>query len=121
MKYFYKTIFLLSFLLSNISGSGSGTPEVLNTCGINDYSQPGSADQCKEDGQMCCYVHLTKAGNTPSDIKFCVNSPSEIEKDDVKSEIKEYTGYTLEEIKCNKSKFLYNSMIALIMIIFILF
>ncbi len=29
--------------------------------------------------------------------------------------------YTLEEIKCNKSKFLYNSMIAMIMIIFILF
>ena len=119
MKYFYKTIFLLSFLLSNINCDYP--PKVLNTCGNIGYNLPGSANDCKEDGQMCCYVHLTKAGNTPSDIKFCVNSPSEIEKDDVKSEIKEYTGYTLEEIKCNKSKFLYNSMIALIMIIFILF
>jgi len=114
MKYFYKAIFLLSFLLSNISG----TSQVLNTCGITDYRQPTSADECKEDGQMCCYVKIVK-DSTPT--AFCVNSPSEIEKEDVKSEIKEYTGYTLEEIKCNKSKFLYNSMIALIMIIFILF
>ena len=114
MKYFYKTIFLLSFLLSNISGD----PEVLNTCGINDYSQPGSADQCKEDGQMCCYVKIVK-DSTPT--AFCVNSPSEIDKEDVESEIKEYTGFTLVEIKCNESQFLYNSMIALIMIIFILF
>ena len=115
MKYFYKTIFLLSFFLSNINFADMN---VLNTCGINDYSQPSSADECKEDGQMCCYVHIVKGSE---DIAFCVNSPSEIEKDDVKSEIKEYTGYTLEEIKCNKSKFLYNSMIAMIMIIFILF
>ena len=118
MKYFYKTIFLLSFLLSNIN---CDPPKVLNTCGITNYKKPTSADECKEDGQMCCYVHLTKAGNTPSEIKFCVNSPSEIDKEDVESEIKDYTGYTLEEIKCNKSKFLYNSMIAMIMIIFILF
>ena len=116
MKYFYKTIFLLSFLLPIISGSG--TPAVLNTCGINDYSKPTSPDQCKEDGQMCCYVKIVKDS---TETAFCVNSPSEIEKEDVESEIKEYTGYTLEEIKCNKSKFLYNSMIALIMIIFILF
>ena len=114
MKYFYKLIFLLSFLLQNISGD----PEVLNTCGITNYRRPNNADECKEDGQMCCYVHIVKGSE---DIAFCVNSPSEIEKDDVKSEIKEYTGYTLEEIKCNKSKFLYNSMIAMIMIIFILF
>ena len=115
MKYFYKTIFLLSFLLSNIN---CDPPEVLNTCGITNYSKPTSPDQCKEDGQMCCYVKIVKDSTATA---FCVNSPSEIEKEDVKSEIKEYTGYTLEEIKCNKSKFLYNSMIALIMIIFILF
>ena len=116
MKYFYKTIFLLSFLLSNINCDDP--PKVLNTCGITNYQQPTSADECKEDGQMCCYVKIVKDSTTTA---FCVNSPSEIEKEDVKSEIKEYTGYTLEEIKCNKSKFLYNSMIALIMIIFILF
>ena len=115
MKYFYKTIFLLSFLLSNISGD----PKVLNTCGNIGYNEPASADQCKEDGQMCCYVHLKNTDN--SEIKFCVNSPSEIDKEDVKSEIKEYTGFTLVEIKCNESQFLYNSMIASLMIIFILF
>ena len=115
MKYFYKTIFLLSFFLSNINFADGN---VLNTCGITNYQQPASADQCKEDGQMCCYVRIVK---DTEDIAFCVNSPSEIEKEDVESEIKEYTGYTLKEIKCNKSKFLYNSMIALIMIIFILF
>ena len=114
MKYFYKLIFLLSFLLSNING----VPEVLNTCGINDYSKPRGPEQCKEDGQMCCYVKIVKDS---TETAFCVNSPSEIEKEDVESEIKEYTGYTLVEIKCNESQFLYNSMIALIMIIFILF
>ena len=117
MKYFYKAIFLLSFLLSNISG----TSQVLNTCGITNYNPPGSANDCKEDGQMCCYVHLQKADLAPSGIKFCVNSPSEIDKEDVESEIKEYTGFTLVEIKCNESQFLYNSMIASLMIIFILF
>ena len=116
MKYFSKAIFLLSFLLSNINFVDGN---VLNTCGIFGYNEPTSAEQCKEDGQMCCYVHLKKEDGTP--VKFCVNSPSEIEKGDVESEIKEYTGFTLEEIKCNKSRFLYNSMIASLMIIFILF
>ena len=116
MKYFYKTIFLLSFFLSNINFADGN---VLNTCGITDYSQPDSANDCKEDGQMCCYVYLKNTDN--SDIKFCVNSPSEIDKEDVESEIKEYTGFTLVEIKCNESQFLYNSMIASLMIIFILF
>ena len=115
MKYFYKTIFLLSFFLSNINFADMN---VLNTCGINDYSQPSRPEQCKEDGQMCCFVKIVKDS---TETAFCVNSPSEIEKEDVESEIKEYTGYTLKEIKCNKSKFLYNSMIAMIMIIFILF
>ena len=118
MKYFYKTIFLLSFFLSNINFADMN---VLNTCGNIGYNQPGSANDCKEDGQMCCYVHLTKADVAPSGIKFCVNSPSEIDKEDVEREIKEYTGFTLEEIKCNESQFLYNSMIASLMIIFILF
>ena len=118
MKYFYKTIFLLSFFLSNINFADGN---VLNTCGNIGYNQPGSANDCKEDGQMCCYVHLTKADEAPSGIKFCVNSPSEIDKEDVESEIKEYTGFTLVEIKCNESQFLYNSMIASLMIIFILF
>ena len=122
MKYFYKAIFLLSFLLSNIN-CDDGNNKVLNTCGITNYQQPTTPDDCKEDGQMCCYVHIKKEGSTDTkdDIKFCVNSPSEIEKGDVESEIKEYTGYTLKDIKCNKSQFLYDSMIASLMIIFILF
>ena len=115
MKYFYKIIFLLSFFLSNINFADGN---VLNTCGITNYQQPASADQCKEDGQMCCYVKIVKDS---TETAFCVNSPSEIEKEDVESEIKEYTGYTLVEIKCNESQFLYNSMIASLMIIFILF
>ena len=57
MKYFYKTIFLLSFLLSNIN---CDAPEVLNTCGITNYKKPTSADECKEDGQMCCFVKIVK-------------------------------------------------------------
>ena len=116
MKFFYKTIFSLLFLLSNINCDAR---KVLNTCGVLGYTQPQNSDECKEDGQMCCFVHITKDDGT--DVKFCVNSPSEIEKDDVESEIKDYTGFKLEEIKCNKSQFLYNSMIVSLMIIFILF
>ena len=114
MKYFYKSIFLFSFLLVNIICGN-----VLNTCGNIGYNQPQSSDECKEDGQMCCYVHITHDDGT--DISFCVNSPSEIEKEDVKNEIKEYTKFTLEDIKCNKSNYLYNNMIASLLIIFILF
>ena len=117
MKYFYKSIFLLSFLLVNTNCNSSR--DVLNTCGNIGYNQPQSSDECKEDGQMCCYVHITHDDGT--DISFCVNSPSEIEKEDVKNEIKEYTKFTLEDIKCNKSNYLYNNMIASLLIIFILF
>ena len=114
MKFFYKAIFLFLFL-SKINSQASR--KVLNTCGNNGYTQPDTADKCKEEGKMCCFVEITKGGET---ISFCVNSPTEIEKKDVENEIKEYTGFTLKRLQCNKSHFLYNSMIGLL-IIFIIF
>ena len=116
MKFFYKAIFLFLFL-SKINFAHTAR-NVLNTCGLIGYTQPNSPEDCKEKGKMCCFVQITKDNDITS---FCVNSPTEIEKKDVENEIKEYTGFTLKRLLCNKSRFLYNSMITALFIIFIIF
>ena len=116
MKFFYKAIFLFLFI-SKINFSHTER-SVLNTCGVIGYNQPSSPENCKEEGKMCCFVEITKDNE---DTRFCVNSPTEIEKEDVKNEIKDYTGFTLKTLHCNKSRFLYNSMITALFIIFIIF
>ena len=123
MKFFNEAILLFLFLFSKINCAG-GTPDkkVLNTCGVIGYDQPDNADKCKESGKICCYVEISKTeGGTTTTTKFCVSSPSDIEKDDVEKEIKEYTGFTLEALKCNKGEFLYNSMVLALFFAFILF
>ena len=93
---------------------------VVNTCSNLGYSQPSSSDDCKEDGEICCYVEITD--DQSQSLRFCVSSPSDIEMDDVKDEIKEYTGFTLQNLKCNKSQFIiYNSLKILALLAFMLF
>ena len=94
-------------------------PEVINTCGNILGRQPSSAEECIEEGEICCYVSLITPDNTP--IKFCVSSPSDIDESDVKSEIEQYTGYEIKELKCNNSKIIKNSMAVLFILLFILF
>ena len=94
--------------------------KVINTCGNIGYRQPSQSDECKENNQICCYVSLQEpdTGNT---VSFCVSSPSDIEIGDVKDEIKDYTGFTILDLKCNKSQYIYNSIMVSLLLIFILF
>ena len=94
--------------------------KVVNTCSSLGYNEPANSDECKEDGEICCFVEIEDDKGNP--LKFCVSSPSDIEMDDVKDEIKEYTGFTLKNLKCNKSQFtIYNSFKILALLIFMLF
>ena len=93
---------------------------VVNTCSGLGYAEPNNPDDCKEDGEICCYVEITD--DQSQSLRFCVSSPSDIEMDDVKDEIKEYTGFTLQNLKCNKSQFIiYNSLKILALLAFMLF
>ena len=115
MKIFNEAILLFLFLFFKINCDDE---RVLNTCGVIGYSQPNDANSCKEAGKICCFVKISSSTTT---IKFCVSSPSEIEKGDVEKEIKDYTGFTLEALQCNKNEFLNNSMVLALFFAFILF
>ena len=53
---------------------------------------------------------------------FCVSSPSDIEFDDVKDDIKQYTGFTLKSLKCNESQFNKNNILMIFaLFVFMLF
>ena len=117
MRILNNIMFTLIILVLNIQCED----RVINTCGQLEYKQPTNADECKEEGEICCFVKIEDPDNN-KELKFCVSSPSDIEMDDVKNEIKDYTGYNLKELKCNKSQFIFNNyMKTLLMIVFILF
>ena len=120
MKILNQIIFLLFFLVLEYQCDESGGRKVINTCSNLGYNQPTRADDCKEDGEICCYVHIKDPSNN-DEIKFCVSSPSDIKMDDVKDEIKDYTNYSLMDLKCNKSQFIFYSSITILMMFFILF
>ena len=86
-----------------------------NTCGKIGYGIP-TKDECKEDGEVCCYVKISDGTNNKA---FCVSAPSIIKPDDVKDEIKTYTSYNLEELVCNKACFMKNVYMVLLLILFI--
>ncbi len=108
MNIFEITLTLISFLLFFIR---QVTPKnVINTCGKKiTYNEPQSAEDCVVEGQICCFVSIKddKDGIT----KFCVSSPSDIEKKDVEKEIKDYTGFTVVDLHCNKSQYIHHSII----------
>ena len=108
-----KILFALLFLMLKINYSVE--QNVINTCGIVGYSPPTKVDDCKEDDEVCCFVEIEDSTNGVR--RFCVSSPSDIELDDVKDDIKTYTGYEITAVKCNESQFIMNN----ILIIFALF
>ena len=96
--------------------------KVINTCGSLGYAQPRNSDDCKEDGEMCCFVEIKDSTSTGGVRRFCVSSPSDIELDDVKEDIKRYTGYEISALKCNESQFIMNNvLIILALFVFMLF
>ena len=95
--------------------------KVINTCGYLETKQPRNANECKEDGEICCYVEVRDPENNNQKLRFCVSSPSHLVKDDIKDEVKLYTGYILDDLKCNKSTYLINDIMKiLVFIIFML-
>ena len=112
-------LFIFLFFIPKII-CDPATAKVINTCGSLGYAQPRNSDDCKEDGEMCCFVEIKDATEFVADggvRRFCVSSPSDIELDDVKDDIKTYTGYEISALKCNESQFIMNN----ILIIFALF
>ena len=92
--------------------------KVINTCGIKDYREPINPTDCKEDDEICCYVEIK--GDFGSK-RFCVSSPSKIDKDEVKDDIKNYTSYELKNLICNKSSFIKNWTIISFLLLLIIF
>ena len=95
--------------------------KVINTCGYLETKQPRNSEDCKEEGEICCFVDVTDPNNNFQNLKFCVSSPSHLTKEDIKEDVKVYTGYILNNVVCNKSKFFdSNSMKILIFFISII-
>ena len=112
----------LFFILKIISDDPVSADSVINTCGKLGYVQPANSDECKEDGEMCCYVEIKDSTSTGGVRKFCVSSPSDIELDDVKDDIKRYTGYEISALKCNESQFIMNNILIIFaLLVFMLF
>ena len=108
-------IFILLFL-SIKTQIPSG--KVFNTCGKKGYDKP-EPSECKQEGEICCYISIkTPSGDNQ---EFCHSAPSMIEKSDVDKDIKSYTGYEILDIKCNKSIFIKNKFLVMILLFFILF
>ena len=102
-----KLIFLFLYFACKTKGN-----KVINTCGRNTYDEPIKAEDCVEQGEICCYVSIQDNNNQIT--KFCVASPSDIEKEDIDDKVKEYTGFTVLEVQCNESCYINISMMALI-------
>ena len=114
MAYLKKIIFFTLFLNLLDLVILAYPPQVINTCGNILGRQPSSAEECIEEGEICCFVSLITPKNQP--IKFCVSSPSDIEKGDVEGKIKEYTGFTLVDIHCNRGSYISNYFSSLLFI-----
>ena len=120
MKAIEGIIFVLLLILVN---SQVPSDKAINSCGSKkDYSQPDRKEDCKAEGEICCFVHLTqKDDDTQTIKKFCASSPSKILKEDIASEIEDYTGYRLKELSCNNSKYIKNIMGSLFLVLFTFF
>ena len=121
MKKMNIALFTFLFLLIEIN---SQVPQgkVINTCGQLGYEQPGGKEDCYEKEEICCYVQIQDKEKQNAPVSFCVTSPREIEIDDVKSEILDYTGFNILELACiNKGGFIKTSFEILLFIIFVIF
>ena len=117
-------LFVFLFFIPKIICQAASAANVINTCGKLGYEQPANSDECKEDGEMCCFVEIKDSTFTDNNgaRRFCVSSPSDIELDDVKDDIKRYTGYEISTLKCNESQFIMNNvLIILALFVFMLF
>ena len=122
MKQINIIIFYIFFYLVN-SQVPSGS--VVNTCGKIGYNEPSDQNDCKENGEICCFVHLKKipTPGTPGTLgekKFCVSAPSKISIEDVKEDIESYTNFELHQLVCNNSNFIKITIIISLLFLFVL-
>ena len=85
----------------------------VNSCGKISNIRPETANECIEEGEICCFVHLKRDSKEK---KFCALAPSKIQKDEVSNEIKSYTNYDLIELTCNNSDKIKNIFISLLLL-----
>ena len=118
MKAIEKVIFVLLLILSN---SQVPSDRSINSCGKKTYDPPESSSDCIEEGEICCFIHLTRTiGTETQEKKFCASTPSRISKQDIKVEIQDYTGFELTDLQCNNSKFIKNIIGSILLVLFIL-
>ena len=104
--FFYNILIFSLLLFLSSSDTEASVRKVINTCGKISYDQPASVEDCKDEGEICCFVSIKD--DTDTITKFCVSSPSDIIKGDVEKHIKDYTGFTVVELQCNKSRYISN-------------
>ena len=122
MKILKILLFSHILLINKIKSDLFNNKKVINTCGYLETKQPRNANECREEGEICCYVEVTDPSNNNQKLRFCVSSPSHLVKDDIKEEVKDYTGYILDNLVCNHCKYILNNFILIIIyLVFILF
>ena len=115
-------LFTHIFLITKIKNELLFNNKLINTCGYLETTQPRNPNECKEEGEICCYVEVTDSNNNNQKLRFCVSSSSHLVKDDIKKEVKDYTGYILDNLVCNKCQIIINNLIkTFIFLVFILF
>ena len=108
---------ILIYILSLV-GTIDNSMRTINGCGdiTLENKAPAKREDCKDDSELCCYIKLK--GNSYNS-SFCFPAPSKMVKSDVADEIRENTGFTVEELWCFDQKIRY--MIGnLLLILFIL-
>ena len=89
---------LLFLIVLIIFFSYINAQKILNGCGNAGYNQPSEAKECQDSSEICCFVKLDNPDG--GSINFCFPAPDKMEADDVKSEIIDYTGFSVAELTC---------------------
>ena len=73
MKLLFHIILICIFAYIN-----SADPEqTINGCGLKEYRSPTSAEECKDDFEICCYINLVDSNN--NNIKsYCFPAPEKL-------------------------------------------
>ena len=94
MKLLFPIILIIFF--SFINGQSQ---KRMNGCGKVGYDQPEKESDCKDDSEICCFVSLENPEDD-NNINFCFPAPEKMELSDVKREIEDNTGFTVDKLAC---------------------
>ena len=94
MKLLFHIIIILIFGYINSADAGT----TVNGCGLMEYREPTSEEECKDNYEICCYIRLADSSNTKK--SYCFPAPDKMDLEDVSEEILDATGYTVEALTC---------------------